>query len=544
MPTAPCTRLHLRPTEMRVHSSLGFVLTVLIACSGPLMSTTMAETPGNASASSPASSLASLGKKLKIDPTFRPPVFRMKDGGGGFFSAMQEPGGRIYVHGVFDTVDRMPHVNLARLLPNGSLDYSYRPKLESRWMLVAMLPDSTLFTAHVEPLPGPRKRFPSQEPKRTAMARWLDRDGEYTRSSLYARPTEALNFQPEGDVLLSFGNAKGPQDDGPPLLERRRADFTLDAAFSSAIVARDEDSAGIAATYVQADGKILIQGYRYPLPPDPYLLGSFRRLLPDGREDLTFRPDMGEHKVQSVHFLPDGNLAVICWGEQHLGTPLLIMDANGKQKGRFYFPRHMTKYGFERPNSIDFLRVQENGDLVGLSHVEIVGSSEISERYPHVFWRARAKGNSFEITEWTPFPMEERPNSLTLLSDGSVLITGDPTGETRYDERSYIIRLLPDEPAYSSVRVLDAHPLHWVRGGSAPAVSQVLFQLSKDEGHTWTNLGRGERPAGSGRGQWVLALDKLSLPNEGLIKALGKVEGTFVQEVQRFQFRMSQASER
>ena len=81
--------------------------------------------------------------------------------------------------------------------------------------------------------------------------------------------------------------------------------------------------------------------------------------------------------------------------------------------------------------------------------------------------------------------------------------------------RTNIARLL-NEPATQTLGVPDATQVQWLRGGTAPEVEQVTFELSTDAGSTWTALGSGTRITGG----W--AETGLSLPPGGSIRARGR----------------------
>jgi hypothetical protein len=52
---------------------------------------------------------------------------------------------------------------------------------------------------------------------------------------------------------------------------------------------------------------------------------------------------------------------------------------------------------------------------------------------------------------------------------------------------------LANDPATQSLTIPDATRVLWSRGGSAPEVGDVVFELSLDHGATWTPLGSGAR---------------------------------------------------
>ena len=63
----------------------------------------------------------------------------------------------------------------------------------------------------------------------------------------------------------------------------------------------------------------------------------------------------------------------------------------------------------------------------------------------------------------------------------------------------------------------------WTRGGSAPEVSQVTFELSVNGGAAWTSLGNGTRVGTTANWQ----LSGLSLSNGGQVRARGRTTGGY-----------------
>ncbi len=99
-------------------------------------------------------------------------------------------------------------------------------------------------------------------------------------------------------------------------------------------------------------------------------------------------------------------------------------------------------------------------------------------------------------------------------ADGAILVGGNfsTVGGAAH---ARIARLLND-PAPQTLSVLDATRVQWLRGGSAPEVEQVTFDLSLNGGSSWTALGGGLRVPGG----W--ARTGLSLPASGSIRARGR----------------------
>jgi hypothetical protein len=80
---------------------------------------------------------------------------------------------------------------------------------------------------------------------------------------------------------------------------------------------------------------------------------------------------------------------------------------------------------------------------------------------------------------------------------------------------------LLNEAATQALTVPNSGQVLWLRGGTAPEVEQVTFELSADSGMTWIPLGAGGTRI---EGGWVL--NGLSLPASGTIRARGRATAT------------------
>ena len=106
---------------------------------------------------------------------------------------------------------------------------------------------------------------------------------------------------------------------------------------------------------------------------------------------------------------------------------------------------------------------------------------------------------------------------VALQADGKILLGG---GFTQVDgqPRSRMARLLNDVATQALTSPTSAR-VQWLRGGTAPEVEQVSFELSTDGGANWSALGTGTRIAGG----WERT--GLSLSGVGQIRARGRTSG-------------------
>ncbi len=104
--------------------------------------------------------------------------------------------------------------------------------------------------------------------------------------------------------------------------------------------------------------------------------------------------------------------------------------------------------------------------------------------------------------------------SVAVQADGKILLGGlfTSVGGTA---RNLMARLNNDN-APQSLGAPDPGKVQWLRGGAAPEVEQVTFELSTNSGASWTPLGSGARIAGG----WERS--GLSLPASGSLRARGR----------------------
>ncbi len=113
--------------------------------------------------------------------------------------------------------------------------------------------------------------------------------------------------------------------------------------------------------------------------------------------------------------------------------------------------------------------------------------------------------------------------SMGLRSDGTVLI-GGPFPSVTLGGSTVTRQGFTDLPSTAATQTLTAagsSSVSWLRGGSAPEVKDVGFEVSVDGGTSWSSLGAATRVAGG----WQSS--GLSLPGTGLLRAQGRTPGGF-----------------
>jgi uncharacterized delta-60 repeat protein len=248
-------------------------------------------------------------------------------------------------------------------------------------------------------------------------------------------------------------------------LARLNADGTLDAAFNP------QPNGSIRTALMQPDGKILIGGgfgtLQPPGAPVPISRTCLARLNPDGSLDVSFAPQVSFH-VYSLALQADEKIilggfftSLFPYGASASTTRHYVARINGDGTLSDYFD----------PNAIDYLY------------------------------------------------------GVALQADGKAMIGGNftrlqPNGAPVSVLRDYLARLHNDPP----VQVLSAPEttrVLWTRGGSAPEVLRVTFELSTNGGTSWTALGNAARIGTSAH--WELT--GFALPTMGMLRARGVTSG-------------------
>ena len=134
---------------------------------------------------------------------------------------------------------------------------------------------------------------------------------------------------------------------------------------------------------------------------------------------------------------------------------------------------------------------------------------------------ARLASDGTLDTGFDPRP-DNAVHSLTVQSDGSILLGGEFTSVGKIG-RNIFARLL-NTPASQTLTVPDNSQILWTRSGSSPEISQTTFELSTDNGTSYTPLpGIANRVGNTANWQ----LTGLALPTSGSLRARGRTLGGY-----------------
>ncbi len=383
-----------------------------------------------------------------------------------------QPDGKILIGGTFEMVNDQPRNNLARLHPDGTLDATFNASLPILPQVngVAVQPDGRIVIIGCA----------------TGTARFLadgTPDPAFTPLAGYV-PIYALALQPDGKILIG-GNFTAIHGVARANIARLNADGTLDAAFDPGLGA----DADVHCITVQLDGKILVGGSFATFDGQPR--SGIVRIEDDGDVDTTFDPGTGggggtPMYIASIAVQPDGRIVA--------GGDFFTFNDEPRNKLVRLLPDGSLDPDFAAtagPNyGINSLALQADGKIVVGGYFDTLNGQAVPS-----LGRLNADG-TLDTTFQATSDITNGIFGLTLLADGRVLSVGQPS---IVDETHSGLTLRANQPATQTLRPFSGNIVNWLRGGSAPELTSVFFELSTDGGANWTPLGVGERTAGGWR---------------------------------------------
>ncbi len=263
---------------------------------------------------------------------------------------------------------------------------------------------------------------------------------------------------------------------------------------------------------VQADGKVLLGGQFLNFNGQPRT--RIARLNANGTVESTATFNIGTGADSYVYCFavqPDGKILVGGLFNSINGQPrnhIARLNSNGTLESTATF-----NPGTGADNPVDGIVLQADGKILlggGFANVNGQPRKRIA--------RLLADG-TLESTATFNFGAGtgDQAGALALQADGKIVVGGN----FFYADGSYrgkVARLI-NGPAIQNITIPDSTRVQWMRGGTAPEVEQVTFELSLNAGQTWSALGAGTRIGGG----WERT--GLSLPASGSIRARGRTGG-------------------
>jgi len=435
------------------------------------------------------------------DPGYNPNV-----SGANALAMAAQPDGKTIIGGEFTTVGGQPRANIARLNADGSVDPGFTAGTVGPVYCVAVQADGKILLggSFTEVNGTPRNRI----------AR-LNADGSLESTATFDPGTGADNYvfsmavQGDGKIVLG-GQFTTINDTARKYVARLNADGSIEstATFNPGTGA---DSL-VATVAVQGDGKILLGGFFAKV--NGAVRNRIARLNADGTVEstATFNPGTGANNgVFGVALQADGKILLTGSFTEVNGAVrnrIARLDADGTVESTATF-----NPGTGANDTVWSAALQTDGKiLLGGNFVTINGA--VRNRIA----RLNADGT---LESTATFDSRAGANSTVYgvapQADGKILL-GGIFSTVNGAARNLIARLNSDA-ATQSLGATSPARVQWLRGGAGPEVSPVNFELSTDDGASWTPLGGGTRISGG----WELT--GLGLPLSGTVRARGRTSG-------------------
>lgn len=482
----PWSNDSLRPMRLRLMWPVGrgawLSLVVLAVCGG-------------------VSAFAQVGE---VDPGFKPPQFDLAP----LSAVVVTPDKRLLVAGRFRRAAGLERGGLARLYEDGSLDAGFSLRDGFRFSgnrLAAMRDGKCVLCVYRPRLLGEpiKKKQPDSDPFPIVR---LNPDG-----------SSDLAYAPAGSGQMYGTPAFATQIDGELIysssavlegLKRLREDGTQARDFR---LSGEESRLRMSGIQIQQDGRILLG--TDPVAPSG-VFGMVRQMA-DGRSDPAFRAELTQ-RISRMVLGPDGRTYVFSQGfttrNAHSVSKLVRLNHDGAVDPSFQAADAPGKFALQEDGKLVCAKPGRIGNTWGAQILRLNPDGSLDAAFP---------------SKILPRIMVQ---DLVLQADGRIVVAGSYSVPTNA-LFPLILRMFND-PCVDELKVSDETKLRWVRGGSAPAVTQALFELSTDAGRTWTWLGRGIRKPDA----WEL--EGLTLPATGIVRALGQTAGAessgMVQQVRTY----------
>ena len=397
-----------------------------------------------------------------------------------------QPDGKTIIAGVFTSVLGQPRNNIARLNADGTLDAGFNPNANNEVHAVVVQADGQIVLGGLFTSVGGTVR--------NRIAR-VDATGaiDTTFNPNASVLVYSLAVQADGEILLggAFSSVSGT---ARSCIARVDAAGVLDAGFNPSA------TGNVYSIAVQADGRILLGGVFTSVGGTAR--NRIARVDAAGVLDAGFNPNANSG-VNNVTVQADGRILLGGVFTSVGGTArnhIARVDATG-----------VLDSGFD-PNANGDVRsvaVQADGQILLGGLFTTVGGTVRNNI-------ARVDASGALDAGFDP-DANSHVYSVAVQADGRILL-GGPFTSVGGTTRNRFARLVND-PATQTLSAVDTTQVLWTRGGSAPEVSQVTFELSTDSGSSYTPLGGTATRVGS-TANWQLT--GLSLPASGHLRARGR----------------------
>ena len=404
---------------------------------------------------------------------------------GQVFSIALQPDGKILIGGEFDQIGGQSRSALARLAPDGTPD-GFAPAFDNLVSSIVVQPDGAILVGgNFTQIDGTARAHLARLSATGAL------DANF--APVLNERVYSILRRPDGVILVGgvFDTADGASR---PHLAQFAGDGTLDTGFAP------EFNDYVAALALQPDGKILVGGAFTKV--DGKNRGRLARLNADGSLDETFTPG-ANNDVYTIAVQADGKILV--------GGRFSKIDAANTGS--------LVRLNADGSLDGTFTTVVEGGAVVGMA-LDAAGRMVIGGEFTQVngtnqarFARLNADGS---LDSDVNLPADGYASALTIQPDGAILV-GGAFGEIGGAARDHLARISGTGPASATLSIAPlGDAVTWTRGGSAPALSTVAFDVAVAAG-PFVPLGQATRSPGG----WTLADIALPVNQPLTVRARG-----------------------
>ncbi len=381
-----------------------------------------------------------------------------------------QPDGKIIIGGSFTSILGVARNNIARLNTDGTLDLGFDPNAtaiangNANVLSIAVQSDGKILAGgNFTSIGGQLRRRIARLDAATGAADSFDPNADNAVLS--------IAVQPDGKILAggAFANIGG---------QPRHGLARLDSATGAADAFDPGANSAVVAMTVQPDGKILAGG-TFTFIGGEQRNGMARLDATVGLAD-SFNPNatgtIGNTAVSSIALQPDGKILAAGAFTNIGGQPrnnIARLDATSGAADAF------------NPNADSFVRsiaLEADGKILAGGDFTSVGGQPRN----HL---ARLDGMSGAADAFNP-NADNTVLSIAIQADGKILAGGVFTaiGGLSGEPRNLFARLSSATAALSTLTVTQ-NTITLTRAGAAPLFSRVTFELSTDNGATYTFLG-------------------------------------------------------
>jgi uncharacterized delta-60 repeat protein len=416
-------------------------------------------------------------------------------GGGVVYTAATQPDGKTIIGGSFSAANGMARNCIARLNVDGSLDTGFNPNANGAVYSVAVQTNGRIL------LGGAFTTLAGGTCNRVAR---LFADGSLD-TGFSPNPngySYSLAVQADGKILLA-GNFTMLGTTVRNRLARVDADGFLDIDFNPS-VAGGGSVPTVYCVAVQPDEHIILGGAFTSVGGD--VRNNIARVAADGSLDPTFNPN-ANNSIYSIAIAADRKIL--------LGGAFTMIGGMMRNRLARVDSDGAPDPGFTpaASGSVTSMAIQADGGIV------LGGSfATVNDTIRKNVARLETDGS---LDDGFNPNTNTYAYGVAIQADGKVVMGGSFTTVGGVQRTNFA--RIRNGGATETLTAPDSAHLLWSRGGTAPEVGQVTFDLSTDGGANWMPLGTGMRIGTSA--DWQLA--NLGLPASGLLRARGRTSGGY-----------------